>query len=365
MRRLIILLLLVLASININAQRYAVDPLFSDSAEMYVAVKAGTAWKRSNDIRPVMIAKGTLVDSCGNSDSQASLIVSYKGKAYCMHKDNLKFSEENAAEVATPFSAKHAKRHSSFGYFFASTTPIYIVCILFAVSFVLCWIARKTEALRIVALIVITFSILAVTTLELAGYYFLGGDVFWFCDYDRYGFFGSLWRVIPFILVVAYQIMSIFQFESCLFPDDPAFNGKEMSVKPAFISIAACIPVTIGFLIINQLVLKLDSKVNDIITIAIFLITLLSGVLYTLKLNIQRLGIGLGILLTLFTLFYIIGCLVALGGLIVVLVQLIIQVLMVVGAIIMFLLLGKDRYYRGSDGHIYVESGLGGPRRVD
>ncbi len=364
MRRLIILLLLVLASININAQRYVIDPLFSDSAEMYVAVKADTVWKIKAGVNTVMIAKGEAVDSCGVADSRASVIVSYMGKAYYINKDNLKFSDENTAEVANTFGAKHEKRHSSFGYFFASTTPMYIVCILFAVSFVLCRIARKTEALRIVALIVVTFSILAVTTLELAGYYFLGGDVFWFCDYDRYGFFGSLWRVIPFILVVAYQIMSIFQFEACLFPEDPTFNGKEMSIKPAFISIAICIPVTIGFIIINELVLKLDSKVSDIITIAIFLITLLSGVLYTLKLNIQRLGIGLGILLTLFTLFYIIGCLVALGGLIVVLVQLIIQVLMVVGAIIMFLLLGKDRYYRGSDGHIYAESGLGGPRRV-
>lgn len=58
--------------------------------------------------------------------------------------------------------------------------------------------------------------ILAITFLEFLGLYFMGMDVFWWCDQNYYGFFGALFRVIPGVLVVMTQIGSIKLYENVI-----------------------------------------------------------------------------------------------------------------------------------------------------
>lgn len=72
----------MLASVSINAQRYVIDPLFSDSAEMYVAVKADTVWKVKDYSKPIKIAKGEIVVLSDTLVHQGSLTITYGNKIY-------------------------------------------------------------------------------------------------------------------------------------------------------------------------------------------------------------------------------------------------------------------------------------------
>uniref|UniRef100_UPI004055F21C hypothetical protein n=1 Tax=Alistipes sp. TaxID=1872444 RepID=UPI004055F21C len=65
--------------------------------------------------------------------------------------------------------------------------------------------------LRLPTLVAIPVLILLISLMEIVGFLSVKGDMFWWCDYDTYGFFGSLLRVIPFIAVVWMQLR-------CLYP---------------------------------------------------------------------------------------------------------------------------------------------------
>ena len=99
----------------------------------------------------------------------------------------------------------------------------------------------------------------------------------------------------------------------------------------------AAFPVLIASALICEF-LGLGGWIETLLILVSFLLALGIGVFLSLKRNIELMkSKKLGLLLTLFTIVYILGCIVAVWGLIVVIFKLIIQIL-IVGGIICFIL---------------------------
>lgn len=366
MRRFFPFLLLFVYTISLSAQKYIVDPLFSDSIEVNSVSLQDTIWTVKDGFTRTMIPRGTEIDSCGRSRSaKYFLIFEYEGKKYEIKKSELLFSENNPEGIENPLSSEVQRRHSAVGHWFATMAPSYIVMALLLLSFIISYICSKwdVDALRPTALVIITASILIVSLLELAAYRYLGGDAFWWCDYDRYGFFGALFRVIPFGLVVLAQLKSIYWFQGVLLTDEDDPEG--ISLKPAAIGLCACIPVLVVYALVVQEAIGWKGTFSDIIAAVLTLGTLFGGLIMSGYANMERMGVKRGFICTLFSIVYLLGCIVAVCGLLVVLFRLIIQVLLVIAAIIMIMCMGGGRRYRDSWGNVYEEGAFGTLHKVN
>lgn len=168
--------------------------------------------------------------------------------------------------------------------------------------------------------------ILAASMLEIWAYLVMGKSAFWWCDSDRYGFFGSMLRVVPFVLFVAFQLFSIKIYEAFL----PGVNeDNKLSIKPLAIGIAICLPVALA---IAMLLAAFDIRglTAGLASVAGLLICLTVGFVWSLVKNIKVLGKVNGLFFTVFGIVYAIGSLIALWGLVLVLLQNIVQVIIVV-----------------------------------
>ncbi len=124
-----------------------------------------------------------------------------------------------------------------------------------------------------------------------------------------------------------------------------------ISVKPALISMLAALPVVIVSALIFEF-LGLSGWVESLLILVSLLLALGIGVFLSLKRNIELMkSKKLGILLTLFTIVYILGCIVAVWGLVVVIFKLIIQIL-IVGGIICFVLYAMPEPKGGGGGNV-------------
>lgn len=366
MKRFFPFFLLLMCSMFLRAQKYIVDPLFTDSIEVHSVSLQDSIWTVKEGFTRTMIPRGTEIDSCGRARSDKSfLIFEYEGKKYEIRKSELLFSESNPEGMENPLSGEVQRKHSAVGHWYATMAPSYIVIALLLISFIISYICSKwdVDSLRPTALVVITASILIVSLIELIGYHYLGGDVFWWCDYDRYGFFGALFRVIPFGLVVLGQIKSIYWFQGVLLTDEDDPEG--ISLKPAAIGLCACIPVLIVYGLVVQLIIGWKGTFSDIIAVVLTLGTLLGGLSISGFANMERMGVKRGLICTLFSIVYLLGCIVAVCGLLVVLFRLIIQVLLVIAAIIFIMCMGGGRRYRDSWGNVYEEGAFGTLHKVN
>lgn len=352
----IVVLLLAVATAA-RAQRYEVDLLFDDSVTCVAAVWNDSAWASTDKEPGIVLRQGDVVDSCGVSSGSYCVTFEREGRKYQISKAYLRFSDDNPEGTVNPLSDRSRRAHSAPGHFFATMAPACIVVALLLLVLMLAVVSVRLNVpwLRRVAVVAMPAAILVVALIEIGAYYYLGSDAFWWCDYDRHGFFGSLLRVIPFGLVVAGQICSIRLFEMVLFRDEPDYSCKSISVKPAAIGLGACLPVTIAYFVVVQVAFDWRGTLVDALGVVIFFATLAIGVLVTARRNVQAMGARLGIPVTAFTVIYLVGCIIAAFAVLVVLIQLIVQVLMVVfGFIIMSLVMSKRRYV-GRDGRIYEE----------
>ena len=181
-------------------------------------------------------------------------------------------------------------------------------------------------------------------------------DMFWWCDYDRYGFFGSLFRVIPFMIVMVIQLYSIKLYERGLIINDSEYDAespKTISVKPAFISLAVCVPIFL-VVVFTMAGLDLQGIWMDIAGIVAFLGSLGIGVVITLKRNIKAWGAANGLWVTIFTIVYCLGCIVAGIGLIVLIFKIIFQMLVVIGTLFILACITPRRRYV-KNGRVYEE----------
>ena len=356
-RKIHLLLLMLLCAMSAGAQKYDVKCLHGDSAKVYEVVEkwydSSITGKREKSLGAgdnvvFYLKNGEQIDATERfrvsealSDSHTDYAVFRKnGKQYCVNIENIVFSKSNPSGVEDKLlSRKNHIDHSWQGRLFNSITPYIIIALLFFGVMVLNVLATKNAALKRTARIAIPACILLGTLLEVWAYRVLGTGCFWWCDKARYGFFGSLLRIIPFAIIVFYQIMSIRFYEPVLFGDD--FNSDVhdgISVKPALISILIAFPVLIVAAIIEQKAGLNGSFLGELLLAVAFLGSLLLGLAISAKRNIERIGDRkLGLLVTFFTVAYIIGCIVAVWGLVVVVFRLIIQLLVCAAVLVYFL----------------------------
>lgn len=355
MKRLFLLLILLCTYVTISAQEFIINPWGADELLCYSANKTAEGFSVVyNKEAGLAFEEGTCFQKVGEDDKGYYYIFEHEGKYYAAKRTELKFSRNNPEDVENPLSEKIQARGSLLGKFYGSSVAITIIILTMALATLvaICYIYFKISALRPIFLITIPAAILVVSLIQIVGYAKFGMDIFWWCDYDRYGFFGSLFRVIPFMAALAAQLLSIKVYEIGLFDrdDDP---DKKISVKPAFISLAACIPVLLIF-IFGLTAMGIKGSWMEAISVIAFLATLGVGLLITFKRNVKTLGAFNGLWVTIFTIVYCLGCIMSAIGLIVLIFKIIFQILCVVGAfLILAFIVPRRRYVK--DGRIYEE----------
>lgn len=359
MKQLLTTLILLLSTATLSAQIFEISPWGSDEVECKPAVKNkdGEWMVIYNPKEYLHFKEGFRFESLGQHERQQ--IFAHEGRYYAVRNNELRFSSENPDEVENPLSEKTQERDSLAGCFYGSMSAVVTILLVMAFATLVSFgyykgiIKDKKFVLRVIPAAILINSL--IITL---GYMRFGSDIFWWCDYDRYGFFGSLFRVIPFILALLVQVGSIKFYELFLFDGQTEReDGTELklSIKPAAISIAVCLPITIASALIMASIGLNGTFLMDLIAVVIFFGSLGWGMITTYRKNVKLFGSFNGLMMTIFSTIYIIGCLISVVAIITLIIQLIIQVLMVLGAIFVLMMVAPKRRFRGSDGRIYEE----------
>lgn len=261
-------------------------------------------------------------------------------------------------ELAFMIRGKSHQMTSTAGRFYGTSAALWMMLLVMGAAAVvaLFYFLTRSAALRPIVLAVIPASILVFSLIEIYGYIKFGSDIFWWCEYDRYGFFGSLWRVIPFAAMVAAQIYSIKLYERILFKgnDTPDDDERKISLKPAAWSLALCIPVLIVIILILGSMDLENTILMDILGIGGFLTTLGVGLMISFKRNVKSFGPVSGLWVTIFSIVYIIGCIISAIAMITLIFRIILQILVVVVTFLIFAMMGtRRRVYR--NGRVYEE----------
>lgn len=325
-------ILTVVLSAPARAQKYVVDDNFADSVSVrHISFsKDGNSEQLDKEAFKLPMGETVTVERLLKGQTAYGLI-KVNGKEYGINSSYLLFSDENPEGTEDVFgNTRDRINHSWAGKFFASFTPYAIIAILFLVAMAFMFIGMKINTMRRYAIFVVPGCILLASLLEIWAYWVLGNNAFWWCDKDKYGFFGSLFRAIPFMLFVAFQLYSFKFYQQLLLGKD---SETKLSIKPMAISIAICIPVPVALAVILA-IFGVRGTFVDILTVVVFLASFAIGVLISMKKNVSVLGKTAGLAFTIFGIVYIIGSLVALWGLLVVIFRLIIQILIICAAIL-------------------------------
>lgn len=281
------------------------------------------------------------------------------GKFYGVNMSKVQFADsDDAEELSFMIVGESRKMATIAGRFYGTSAALNVMLLIMGAAAVVAFLYLKgrNSAMRPLFLAVVPAAILVFSLIEIYGFVKFGSDIFWWCDYDRYGFFGSLLRVFPFGAMVAAQVFSIKLYEKALFKDndDPSDDERKISLKPAAWSLALCIPV---FLVLILIVAGLgleNTILMDIAGIGGFLGTLGVGLYISFKRNVKTLGKTTGLYVTLFSIIYIIGCIISAIAMITLIVRIIVQILVVIGTIMILLMVGRRRrVYR--NGRVYEE----------
>ncbi len=290
-------------SVPTVAQKYVVDDIFADSISVYNITfsKDGNYELLDKEAFKLPMGETVAVERLLKGQTAYGLIT-VNGKEYGVNSGYLLFSDENPEGTEDIFGDTRSRtNHTWQGKFFASFTPYAIIAILFLAAMAFMFFGMKIYTIRRYALFVVPGCILLASLLEIWAYWVLGNDAFWWCDKDKYGFFGSLFWAIPFMLFVAYQLYSFKFYQQLLLGKDPE---TKLSIKPMAVSLIICVPVAIAFAVILALC-DIRGTFVDILTVIVFLVSLAAGVWLSMKKNIKLLGKSAGLAFTIFGITYI------------------------------------------------------------
>lgn len=314
-----------------NAQQYVLDDNFADSAQVYQLEwnKDHTSEICGAPVFKLPMGDTVTVERALQGNSSYALVV-INDKPYAISNGDLLFCDNNPEGVEDIFgNTRERTNHSVMGKFFATMTPYWIIAILFLAAMLLVWLGLTAAAMRPIAQRAVPACLLVASVLEIWAYSVLGSSAFWWCDPERYGFFGSLFRAIPFVAFVAFQLYSIKLYMHLLTGEEE----NDLSIKPMLISIGVSVPV---FLIVTfgaAGLLDLRSPWLEIIGITAFLVSLGIGMFISTQRNIGVLGKSRGLAFSLFGIVWSIGALVAIVGLVIVIFKLIFQVLIIIAGL--------------------------------
>lgn len=348
MKRVVMFLcFLAISTFTLSAQKYIIDDNFLDSVKVYkISVADPKTGDETLDEPVFKMAMGQEVEVTrllkGHTGYGA---IEVDGKEFGIQSKYLMFSEDNPEGTEDIFGdTRNRVNHSWAGKFFASFTPYAIISLFFILAIAFLVLGLKSSAVRRLALYVVPGCILIASLMEVWAYKTLGTDAFWWCSMDNYGFFGSLFRAIPFCLFVAFQLYSIKLYEQMLLADRD--NGEKLSIKPMAISLAICLPLTL-VIVFGLAALDFNPTLRDILSVVAFFVSLGLGVLLSLRKNIKILGSFAGLAFTIFGIVYILASIVAIIGVAIVIFKIILQ-LLIIGAAILGLSFAMQR--SGSSG---------------
>lgn len=362
MKRFFLLVVALVAYLMpLSAQEFIINPWGGDEVECSLMSKGEDGkWEFVYEDKKTTFPEGFTFTAIDSIDDNNYFVFEHEGKFYSAKSKDLQFSPNNPDDVENPLSEKVQKRASLAGDFYGSMAAAYVVLLLLATAAIVTFIYRflHIKLLRPIVLTAIPAAILLMSLIIIFGYWKFESDIFWWCDYDRYGFFSSLFRVIPFMLAVLAQVYSIRLYENVIFDGneyDEEGNRLKISIKPMAWSIILCIPVTLGFFIVMALMGWHNNLFVELLAVALFFITLGLGFWRTYKKNIKTMGFFNGLFVSTFSIVYIIGCIISALALIVLIFQLIFQILAVLGAFLVLACVIPKRTYRRSDGVIVEE----------
>ncbi len=326
MKKTILLLLLFCAMImpaDISAQLYVTDDCFSDSVSVYNIATAKDGSEMTGTVAFKLPVGVTVKAERLLTNNKADCQVTIDGKKYAMFCNSLILSNENPEGTESLFGEDTYAGHTPMGRFFATMTPYWIILILFAAAFLLTELGFRKWKFTKSAIVIVPILMMAAAILEALAYWTWGNNVFFWCDQDTYGFWGSIFRALPFIFFACFQVFSIIYYKILIRDVRP---GAKLKIKPIVIGIAGCIPVAIVAAIVLSFVGIRGAKADMICSI-IFLATLIGGVTVCAMRNIRELGLFAGLAFTVFATIYALGTVIAVWGVLVLLFKMILQVI--------------------------------------
>ena len=335
-----------------------IDPWGGSGAECKELTREGNRYVSYSNTPEVFFERGYTFKPVAFVDGYR-YVFEHEGKYYgAKMGDVLVAKRGDREELAFMTKGKSSKIDSLAGRFYGTTSALWMMLLVMGVAAVVAFLYLQTQsaALRPLVLAIVPSAILVFSMIEIYGYLKFGGEIFWWCEYDRYGFFGSLWRVFPFGAMVAAQVYSIKLYERVLFlgNDDPNDDERKISLKPAAWSLALCVPVLI-VVILAMAGLGLENTIwMDLAGVGGFLVTLGIGLVISFKRNVKSFGAVSGLWVTIFSIVYIIGCIISAIAMITLIFQIIVQILVVIGTFLIFAMMGtRRRVYR--NGRVYAE----------
>lgn len=335
MKRVVMLLcLLAISTFTLSAQKYIVDDNFLDSVNICkISVsdpKTGTETLGEPAFKMAMGQEVTVTRLLKGHTGYGAIVVD--GREFGVQSKYLLFSEDNPEGTEDIFGdTRDRVNHSWTGKFFASFTPYAIISLFFILAIAFVLLGFKAAAIRRLALYVVPGCMLIASLMEVWAYKTLGTDAFWWCSMDNYGFFGSLFRAIPFCVFVAFQLYSIKLYENMLLAGRD--SDEKLSIKPMAISLAVCLPLML-VIVFGLAALDFNSTLRDILSVVAFFVSLGVGVLMSLRKNIKILGTVAGVAFTIFGIVYILASIVAIIGVVIVIFKIILQILVIGAAIL-------------------------------
>ena len=336
--------------------QYVVSPTIKDSVFCTRVVrdkKEASGWKPKANANGIYLAKGELIDSVPQSYDKHYFVFMSHGKYYRLSRDYLIWSQTNNPVVTHTLSNRERQYSNATSVFFASMGPCWTIVGLLVMVFAISITGMRLDvrSVREAGLVVVPLCLLAVAVIEIYWYRLMGAGAFWWCDYNRYGFLGTLLRVIPFLVVVAVQLFSIKMYELLLCCDG-SIDG-EIHVKPAVIGILVSFPTLIVYFLVTQLGFHWKGETAEMVGVFIFLLIILVGIVRTFMLNIKDLGALRGSLISVFILVYAVSCIVAVTAFIFVIVRILLVMLAALFALAVLGGTGGHTLYRDKYGNLY------------
>lgn len=356
----IVLIGIAFGASPVHAQKYVVDVILRDSIAASEIVQSGTEETAGVGVFKIANGEEVQVTRLLKGEEKGYGVILKDGKEYCVGGRDLVLSDDNPEGTTDVFGGMREGKHTPTEHFFCSGAPYILISSLFLTAIAFVFLGLRLDSLRRTSLIVVPACIMGAALMEIWAYATLGDDVFWWCDYERYGFFGSFFRAIPYVGFVWFQILSIRFYQELLFGKD---GGRKIALKPMFWGMGACIPAAVAAVVVCSLAGWRGA--TDAVASVTFCVTLGLGVFYSYKRNVRAAGAFPGLMLTLFCAVYVIGSIIAIWGLLVVLFKIILQILMAAAIFfgLMFAASAGTRY-RDSAGRVYEDDGFGNMRRI-
>lgn len=352
MKQLLVFLISAMAWLmpcGMKAQIYVVDNWIADSAQIYQIVlnedkTIETAGEEAGVKLPagerVEVVRSTLTKKSGVGDP----VIKIKGKEYIIYAGDILFSDENPEGTVDPFNTAELKSHSATARFFSHMFPYYVVFLIYLAAGIFTLIGLKCPGQRKLSLVAIAACLAVGSVLEIVIFSLMGSDAFWWCDAERYGFWGGFFRALPFFAMVAFQIYSYKLYKKILIPMEKHLEDPlaDISIKPMVYGFALSLPLAFISSFVPTWMGIHNTTLSGAIFIVVFIVATIGGCMYATRKNIKKLGKRTGLMFSVFEIIYVIGTLVAVWAMILLIVKLLFQVIIFVAGMIAIAFFGGE-----------------------